>query len=188
MAELSRFEKFFVNRRGESSFMKLTGDLESSGVLRIDDKSRVLELGGGNGAFSSLIYNKFRPASFTLTDYDPDQISLAKETLEKKFGTLPSTFILQQADARHLVFENNSFDMVLAHLILHHLGGLEDIFEGLKEVSRVLVPGGAFIYAEFAHKKEIRAKLTEMGFVISFRKGFHRETVVAIKQNTTGQS
>jgi ubiquinone/menaquinone biosynthesis C-methylase UbiE len=182
MAKMTGFEKYFVNRRGERFFEKLIDDLETSGTLKITGNSRILELGGGNGALSSLIYKRYQPASYTFTDYDPDQLALAQESMKERFGEVPESFTFQQADAADLVYKNGSFDLVIAHLILHHLGGTDAIFSGLNEISRVLVPGGTFLYTEFSHKKEIRAKLTEMSYAITYKKGLHRENVVAVKQ------
>ncbi len=92
MAKMTGFEKYFVNRRGERFFEKLIDDLETSGTLKITGNSRILELGGGNGALSSLIYKRYQPASYTFTDYDPDQLALAQESMKERFGEVPRIF------------------------------------------------------------------------------------------------
>jgi len=184
--ELSRIEKWFVNKRGEGYFEKLLFRMKESGAVKVGNNSRILELGAGNGALSSLLYEKFHPLSITLTDFDQDQVATARKRLEDKFGGVPDVITIERADATNLRYQNNTFDLVVAHLILHHLGKLENIFTGLGEIHRVLVPDGAFIYVEFAHKQEIRRHLGELGFNISYRKGFHRETVIATKSSSLG--
>ncbi len=179
---MSPWEKFFVNRRGEGSFNRLISKMAYSGVVRIGNSSRVLELGGGKGTFSSLLYERYHPKIVFLTDYDQDQVNLARNYLVNKFGKIPDDLVLQQADASHLKYEDDSFDVVVARMILHHLGELKDIYSGLDEINRVLLPGGVFVYVEFAHKREIRKHLAELGFNVHFRKGLHSETVIAVKR------
>ncbi|MDG7039596.1 MAG: class I SAM-dependent methyltransferase [Nitrososphaerota archaeon] len=186
MPELSRIEKWFVNKRGEGYFEKLLSRMKESGAVKVGNNSKILELGAGNGALSSLLYEQFHPLSITLTDFDQDQVATARKRMEDRFGRVPDVITIEQADATNLRYQNNTFDLVVAHLILHHLGKLENIFTGLGEIHRVLVPDGAFIYVEFAHKKEIRRRLGELGFNISYRKGFHRETVIATKLPSPG--
>jgi len=178
---MSPWEKFFVNRRGEGSFNGLISRMADSGVVIIGNSSRVLELGGGKGTFSSLLYERYHPKTVFLTDYDQDQINLARNLLMNKFGKIPGNLVLEQADASHLKYEDDSFDVVVARMILHHIGKLEDIFRGLDEIHRVLVPGGAFVYVEFDHKTGIREHLTDKGYTIAYRKGLHSETVIAVK-------
>ena len=51
---------------------------------------------------------------------------------------------LEQADAERLPYEDDSFDLVIGHAILHHLPDLEASF---REVHRVLKPGGRCVIA-----------------------------------------
>jgi len=48
------------------------------------------------------------------------------------------------ADAEHLPFPDNFFDMVVGHAVLHHL---PDVPTALSEALRVLKPGGALVIA-----------------------------------------
>lgn len=152
--------------------------------MRIEGRTRILELGGGNGALPALMYHRYHPSSYTLTDYDPEEILLARVKLERRFGGLPKSLIVKDADATHLDFSDNTFELVIAHLILHHLGGVYSIFAGLNEISSVLAPGGSFLYNEFVHKKDIRKKIIAVGFTVSYRNGLHRETVLATKPSS----
>ncbi|MEM3497735.1 MAG: class I SAM-dependent methyltransferase [Conexivisphaerales archaeon] len=181
MAKLSTIEKWFVNRRGESYFEKFLRKIKESGTVNLDNSSKILELGGGNGALSSLLYERFHPLSITLTDFDQEQVATARKRLEDKFGKVPETINIQQADATHLQYQDGTFDLVVAHLVLHHLGKLKDIYTGLEEVHRVLRASGTFVYVESKYKQEIRKHLEEMGFEIPYRKGFYQETVIATK-------
>jgi ubiquinone/menaquinone biosynthesis C-methylase UbiE len=49
----------------------------------------------------------------------------------------------RQADAESLPFEDESFDLVLGHAVLHHIPNLTQAFS---EFERVLRPGGAIVF------------------------------------------
>ena len=51
---------------------------------------------------------------------------------------------LQQADAESLPYEDESFDLVIGHAVLHHLPDLDASF---REIWRVLKPGGRCVVA-----------------------------------------
>ncbi len=50
----------------------------------------------------------------------------------------------EPADAEHLPFEDESFDLVLGHAVLHHIPDLPRAFA---EFERVLAPGGTVLFA-----------------------------------------
>ena len=48
------------------------------------------------------------------------------------------------ADAERLPYEEATFDLVVGHAVLHHI---PDVEQALREVLRVLKPGGRFVFA-----------------------------------------
>jgi ubiquinone/menaquinone biosynthesis C-methylase UbiE len=166
---MSRFEKFFVNRRGPRAYRRMLERMESAGELRLPPAAQVLELGAGNGALSALIAERFHPAKICLTDYDPEQLVVAKKHLESYFGTIPPSIVVERADGAQLDYADATFDLVMAHQVLHHLGSIERMYEGLDEIARVLRPGGRLLYVEMFHKRVIRERLVERGFTLVFR-------------------
>ncbi|HXY47518.1 MAG TPA: class I SAM-dependent methyltransferase [Thermoplasmata archaeon] len=168
MPEMTGIEKFFVNRRGSRSYVRMLDRVERAGELPLDPSSQVLELGAGNGMLSALIHERYHPARIHVTDYDPEQVRLAQTSLERRLGTLPSSFVIERGDAERLAYADATFDLVIAHEVLHHLGSIEHIFGGLDEIARVLRSSGRLLYVETFHKRRIREHLTDRGFSIVF--------------------
>lgn len=89
---------------------------------RYSDK--VLDVGCGTGFVSSLYPN-----------FDITGIDISDGMLEK------NPYVWKKAAAESIPFPDNTFDFVLCRALLHHL---EDPKIGLKEMFRVLKPGGTF--------------------------------------------
>jgi ubiquinone/menaquinone biosynthesis C-methylase UbiE len=169
MTEMSKLEKRFVNRRGTRGYSRLLDRLERAGQFPLPSTSDVLELGAGNGNFSVLLQRRYHPASIHVTDFDPEQVALARQNLEVALVPLPPTIVVEQGDASRLQYPDQSFDLVVAHQVLHHLGGVPEILRGVDEIARVLRPGGRLLYVEMFHKRAVRERLAHLGFRITFR-------------------
>jgi ubiquinone/menaquinone biosynthesis C-methylase UbiE len=169
MPEMSSWEKRFVNRRGARAYRRTLDRIQQAGQLPLTSSSQVLELGAGNGMLSMLVLDRFHPAHIYLTDYDPEQLVVARENLTAQLGTVPDSITVERGDAAHLTYGDRAFDLVMAHHVLHHLGSVPEILRGLDEIARVLRPGGRLFYVEMFHKRPIREHLTERGFTIVFR-------------------
>lgn len=97
---------------------------------------RVLEIGGGSGAMAEAIIHSHGQVNLTTTDVDPAMVQAAQRSL----AGLPIE--ARQADATALPFADESFDMVVSFLMLHHVVEWE---QAVAEVARVLRPGGLFV-------------------------------------------
>lgn len=107
--------------------------------LLADADGRVLEIGGGTGA-NLLLYG---PAVESLTVTEPEQPMLRR--LDRKVREqAPLTKVLR-ARAEELPFADDSFDTVVSTLVLC---GVDDPQQALREVRRVLRPGGRFMFLE----------------------------------------
>ena len=83
-------------------------------------------------------------SSFELygVDYSPEMLKLAQKYAEKYQFSVN----LQEADACKLPYANDFFDFAIAVAVYHHLENNEGRIQTLKELYRVLKPGGeAFI-------------------------------------------
>ncbi len=70
----------------------------------------------------------------------------------------------QEADARKMPFGNGSFDVVFASLSLHHAGGKRGIEQVVREMKRVLRPGGVILLYDLFPATAIASRiLRELG-------------------------
>ena len=114
---------------------------------KIDETSQVLELGCGNGQ----LWNENRSrvkGHIHLSDISQGMINDAIENL-KNLNVQYYCF-----DCHHIPFDDESMDIIIANHLLFYL---KDIDTVLKEIKRVLKPGGYFYCSTYGknHMKEI---------------------------------
>ena len=98
----------------------------------------VLEIGAGSGAMAAQTLARHDDITMTVTDVDPAMLEAAAGRLVP-FGDRATA---HQADATALPFADESFDVVLSWVMLHHTVGWE---QALAESVRVLRPGGHIV-------------------------------------------
>ena len=99
-----------------------------------------LEIGSGTGYFSLNLLQLGAIESLTATDISPGMLKRLSTTAEG-LGLEVETV---ETEAEELPFEDESFDLVFGHAVLHHIPDLEQAFA---EFRRVLRPGGAIAFA-----------------------------------------
>lgn len=102
--------------------------------------ARSLEIGSGTGYFTLNLMQAGVIESATCTDISPGML----RTLERNAEQLGLEVQTATADAEQLPFEDESFDLVIGHAILHHI---PDLARAFAEFERVLVPGGTVLFA-----------------------------------------
>lgn len=166
MAEMGRFGRWLVNRGSGRRSLRLLDTLGDR--LALPASSRLLELGAGRGGLSAALYERFRPRRLVVTDFDPRQVEAARDFLSGRFGGLPAGVELQRLDAKELAFPDASFDGVFAIQMLHHVERSHSEYRErpgvLREIRRILTPGGLLVYSDFSRTPELRATLGELGF------------------------
>jgi SAM-dependent methyltransferase len=98
-----------------------------------------LEIGSGTGYFSLNLLQLGTVERLTATDISPGMLGQLSETAAA-LGLQVETV---ETDAEHLPFEDESFDLVFGHAVLHHIPDLKRAFA---EFRRVLRPGGAIAF------------------------------------------
>jgi len=97
---------------------------------------RILELGCGDGNGTLMLAKTH--ARIVAVDLSSDLVEKAKQKV--KFNNVEFRVL----DAEKLPFKDKTFDAVVGNSILHHL----DVCEVLKEVKRVIRPGGKIAFCE----------------------------------------
>jgi len=100
-----------------------------------------LEIGSGTGYFSLNLMQEGLIDRLVATDVSAGMLaSLSATAAGLGLGDRVET---RQADAERLPFEDESFDLILGHAVLHHIPDLATAFS---EFERVLRPGGAIVF------------------------------------------
>jgi ubiquinone/menaquinone biosynthesis C-methylase UbiE len=100
-----------------------------------------LEIGSGTGYFSLNLVQLGVIERLTATDISPGMLERLAGTAEA-LGLEDVTTVVTEAET--LPFEDESFDLVLGHAVLHHIPDLDKAFA---EFRRVLRPGGMIAFA-----------------------------------------
>ena len=110
----------------------------------IQDGYRVLDLGCGTGTLALLVKRAHRGAEVFGLDADAEALKLARTKLEGADVEVR----LDQGLASALPYTAESFDRALSSLFFHHLPSALKV-EAMREVLRVLRPGGEFHIADW---------------------------------------
>lgn len=93
-------------------------------VVPIEKNTKLLDVGCGNGFFSYYM----NPLCDTV-GVDFSEKMLVRNPIEKK--------VLM--DANHLCFEDMAFDVVMSHMLLHHVEDMDKVLQEMRRVSRKYV-------------------------------------------------
>lgn len=107
---------------------------------------RVLDVGCGRGVGVQLLLEQFGAAHVHGIDLDTKQIGRAQKRLATRFG---GRFTLGVGGVERLPFESEMFDAVFDFGMLHHVPIWQ---HGVREIRRVLKPGGRFFFEEVTRK------------------------------------
>ena len=101
---------------------------------------KVLEIGCGTGFFLLNLMQAGVVGEGWVTDISPGMVEVAKRNAKELGYDVHG----EVADAETLPFGDATFDLVVGHAVLHHI---PDVELALREVLRVLEPGGRFVFA-----------------------------------------
>jgi SAM-dependent methyltransferase len=115
----------------------LAGRLIRPGAFDVRGCKRILDAGCGNGRYSRFLLKQADPDAL-LTSFD-----LSQQMLRRARGRLKSERVTHvAADLTRLPYADASFDAVVSGWVLEHL---PDPRPGLRELARVLAPGGKLL-------------------------------------------
>ncbi len=104
--------------------------------------SRVLDVGAGYGGAARQVVRNFGP-HFTCLNLS--EVENKRNEQKNEEQNLADKIDVVQGDFENLPFEDNSFDFIWSEDAILHSGNKPKVFE---EISRVLKPGGEFIFTD----------------------------------------
>ena len=150
-ARISIHAKYSTNRQGFGNWI--------FSHYRFYQGIRVLELGCGTGSMWLEKDEMIRYCNpLILSDLSNGMLATATETL-KKYDTI----VFREIDIENIPYPPDSFDAVIANMMLYHV---PDIDKGLSEVRRVLRKDGRFYCATYGEKGILPYLCSLFGFPV----------------------
>lgn len=112
----------------------------------ITSTSRILDVAGGTGEVTFAICKRHHPARIVLSDYTPAMLDVATQRIAAGHNRSVSVET-HVVDAQNMPFKSNSFDIVT---MAYGIRNMPDRMAALREINRVLVPGGTVAVLEFS--------------------------------------
>ena len=119
-------------------------------LARIQPREQVLDVGCGTGTLAMEVARRVGRAG-RVAGVDPGTEQIARARAKAARRHVPIEF--QIGVIEQLAFPDQTFDVVLSTLMMHHLPPPLKR-QGLAEIARVLKPGGRLVIADFTRKQE----------------------------------
>ena len=104
---------------------------------------RILDVATGTGDFALMAVDRLHPQSLIGADLSEGMLSVGRDKVERAGKS--DVITLQKEDCMALSFEDNTFDAVT---VAYGVRNFEDLDRGLREMLRVLKPGGRLVIIE----------------------------------------
>ncbi|MCC6108559.1 MAG: ubiquinone/menaquinone biosynthesis methyltransferase [Denitrobacterium sp.] len=115
-------------------------------IAPVTERSRVLDVAGGTGEVTFALCRAYHPEHIILSDYTPGMLEVAKQRIARgdARGVDVETKVV---DGQNMPFADASFDVVT---MAYGIRNMPDRMACLREIYRVLEPGGTAIILEFS--------------------------------------
>ncbi len=125
----------------------------------------LLDVGCGTGTLTHMLASKQPNLRITGLDADPNTLKQARA----KLAAMKNSVTLQQGFAQQLPFDSATFDLAVSSLFFHHLTKTQKL-ETLKEIRRVLKPGGRLHIADWGKPSSFFQRI--LFFIVQILDGF----------------
>lgn len=113
---------------------------------------QILDIATGTGDLA-IMMSSIKPNHITGLDLSEGMLDVGRKKIAEK--NLDGLISMIQGDSENLPFEDNSFDLVTVSFGVRNF---ENLNKGLKEINRVLRPGGTFLVLEFSQPERFPMK------------------------------
>lgn len=108
-------------------------------VMEFEENDSILEIGFGTGTFLEKLFNEHTEMQVSGIDYSEEMVEIARESNQENISKGNLKIMKGNSDA--IPFPDQSFNKVLCNMVIYFWDEPE---EHLKEIKRVLKPGGVF--------------------------------------------
>ncbi len=132
------------------------------GVVKVSEtlphKSRLLDIGCGNGLLAAHLYRKGHTGPYTGIDTSSNLVEIAR-SLEIPIAQFHTADLADPGWAADL--PDGSFDYIFCFAVMHHLPGEQLRLDLLDQVHRLLSPDGRFIISnwQFLNSERLRERI-----------------------------
>jgi ubiquinone/menaquinone biosynthesis C-methylase UbiE len=140
------------------------------------ETGRFLEVGCGTGRISLGVAKRSRNIRITAVDSSRAMLAVARSIARSQ--DLTGRVAFRFMDARTLTWEDHCFDAVFCHNMLHHL---EDPLPVLREMKRVVKPGGAFLVRDLVRRSRPLAWAHTWGFGLLYSRMMKAEYFASMR-------
>lgn len=118
--------------------------------LKQQSPQRVLDVATGTGDVAIMTYKMLKPGKITGIDISEGMLEMGRKKIEK--DGLTQQIELKKGDSENIPFEENSFDAITVAFGVRNFQHLD---KGMKEMHRVLQPGGKLVVLEFSKSRNV---------------------------------
>jgi demethylmenaquinone methyltransferase / 2-methoxy-6-polyprenyl-1,4-benzoquinol methylase len=143
------FKYDFLNRF-LSAGIDITWRKKAIKQLQTLHPKKVLDVATGTADVALMTYDILKPEKIVGIDISDGMLDLGRQKIAAK--GLQKTIELFNGDSENILFEDNAFDAIT---VAFGVRNFQDLLKGLKEMHRVLQPGGKLVVLEFSKPKNV---------------------------------
>ena len=139
-ADVERFSNLDTGQQSTVDAV-LNMDLITEGIARTySTKIKLLDIGCGAGNYTVKLLTKKKDVEVHLLDLSDPMLTRAVQRVKTHGAKEVKTF---HGDFRSVDLKENSYDVIIATSVLHHLRDSKDWLEGFTKIFNLLSPGGS---------------------------------------------
>ncbi len=125
--------------------MDVTWRKKGIDTLKEIQPKKILDVATGTADVAIEMVNRLAPEQIIGVDISTQMLEVGRQKIKKK--KLDNIIELREADSENLPFEDNTFDAIS---VAFGVRNYQNLHKGMKEMNRVLKPGGKIMVLEFS--------------------------------------